>query len=473
MPLVDRVRRTIRRGDLVVPGGRIVAAVSGGADSVALAHVLAELTRRNQLQLVALAHLNHQLRDEAARDESFCGRLAAELGLPLVTERADVRERARAERRSIEDAAHQVRYEFFERARVAHGADRVAVGHTKDDQAETFLLRLTRGAGSRGLGGMYPRAGVVIRPLLDCRRRELRAWLDARNIPYVHDASNDDLTIPRNRVRAELLPLLERRFNPSIVEALARESELARADDLYLETLATEWWQEHARHEPSGWALAAPELQALPMALARRVLHLAMRKASAGRPIGFDHVAHAWGVVAGEADAVDAPGHRVQRVGDCVVLMTRPAGSVGRRASADRLAPYAFRYSLPVPGEVVIPEIRCEIAAEVADAAPALDASSASVALVPRALLQGTALAVRNRRAGDRLRPSRVGRRKLQDLLVDRKVPRAERDRIPIVVDAADRIVWVAGHAIDQDFRVTDPSQAVVILRLKGVGGSF
>jgi tRNA(Ile)-lysidine synthetase-like protein len=189
--------------------------------------------------------------------------------------------------------------------------------------------------------------------------------------------------------------------------------------------------------------------------------------------IGFDHVSRAWDVVAGEADAVDAPGHRVQRVGDCVVLMTRPAGSLGGRASADRLAPPAFRYPLPVPGEVVIPEIRCRIAAEVADAAPALAAPGGSVALVSRALLQGTALAVRNRRAGDRFRPGTVGHRKLQDLLVDRKVPRAERDRIPIVVDAADRIVWVAGHAIDQDFRVTDPSQAVVILRLKGVGGSF
>jgi tRNA(Ile)-lysidine synthase len=470
MPLVDRVRRTIRRCDLAMPGSRIVAAVSGGPDSVALAHLLQELTRRADLQLVALAHLNHQLRDDAARDEEFCRQLADTLALPFMAERADVRALARVEHRSIEDAAHQARYAFFERARVSHAADRVAVGHTMDDQAETVLLRLTRGAGSRGLGGMHPRAGHVIRPLLDCRRQDLRAWLAARNIAFVHDASNDDLTIPRNRVRAELLPLLERRFNRGIVEALSRESELARADELYLEQVATGWWERHARPDPAGWSVASRELAGLPLAVGRRVLHQAMRRAGGGRAIGFEHVLRAWAVVSGEVDGMDAPGHRVQRVGESVVLMTRPAGWVGRSVPS-REAPPPFLYTLPVPGEVQIPESRCTIAAEVADAASATD-SGHFVAAVPRALLPGTTLAVRNRRPGDRLRPSRMGRRKLQDVLVDRKVPRDERDRIPIVVDGADRIVWVAGHAIDQDFRVTDPSQAVVILRLKGVGGS-
>src|SRR4029077_13370163 len=117
---------------------------------------------------------------------------------------------------------------FFARARIAAGADVVALGHTRDDQAETVLLRLTRGAGSRGLAGMHPKNGLIVRPLLGCRRQELRAWLSERSQPFVEDESNQDVSIPRNRVRAELMPLLEARFNPRIVDVLADQAEIAR-----------------------------------------------------------------------------------------------------------------------------------------------------------------------------------------------------------------------------------------------------
>src|SRR5215475_14505215 len=224
MNLLDRVRETIRRYGLLAPDTTVVAATSGGSDSVALAHLLHELDRMGACRLVALAHFNHQLRTEADRDEAFCVQLAHQLGRPLVADRADVRDLARRENRSIEDAARTVRHAFLERARLQLGADVVALGHTRDDQAETFLLRLLRGAGSRGLGSMHPRRGTLIRPLLHCRRSQLKTYLAERNITFVYDASNDDVSVPRNRVRAELLPLLEGRFNPSIVDVLAEEA---------------------------------------------------------------------------------------------------------------------------------------------------------------------------------------------------------------------------------------------------------
>src|SRR5262249_484629 len=160
-------------------------------------------------------------------DERASRELAETLGCSYVAAREDVFARATRERRSLEDAARNARYEFFERARGELAADVVALGHTMDDQAETGLLRLRRGAGPRRLGGMGPRRGVYIRPLLHCRRAQLRAWLEERRHGWVEDESNADVTIPRNRVRAELLPLLASRFNSNIVEVLSAEAELA------------------------------------------------------------------------------------------------------------------------------------------------------------------------------------------------------------------------------------------------------
>src|SRR6185436_9037099 len=171
----------------------------------ALTHLCNELDRRGECRLVGLAHFNHQLREHAERDETFCVSLAESLGRPVIVDRANVREIAGQERRSIEDAARTARHAALERARLQLGADVVALGHTRDDQAETFLLRLLRGAGPRGLGSMRPRRGHIIRPLLDCRRANLKMYLRERELPYVEDETNDDVSIPRNRVRAELL----------------------------------------------------------------------------------------------------------------------------------------------------------------------------------------------------------------------------------------------------------------------------
>ena len=217
MQLLERVRQTIRRHDLARGDTRVVVALSGGSDSVALAHLLRALDLAGELRVVGLAHFNHQLRPAASGDERFCADVAAALERPLLVDREDVRDLARRERRSIEDTARRARHRFLSRARGHFDADVTALGHTRDDQAETFLLRLLRGAGARGLAAMHPRRGALIRPLLDCRRATLQEYLVSRHVEYIHDESNEDLSIPRNRVRAELLPFLEQRFNPSIV----------------------------------------------------------------------------------------------------------------------------------------------------------------------------------------------------------------------------------------------------------------
>jgi len=472
MTLIDRVRRTLKRHHLATSTTRVCVALSGGPDSMALLHALVALRDEGVLRLAGVSHMNHQLRDAASADAQFCERVADSMGLPFTQERIDVESLARAEHRSIEDAAHRARHAFFERVLAIHNADVMAVGHTRDDQAETFLLRLVRGAGTRGLAAMHPRNGTVIRPLLDCSREDVRAFLQQRNIQSVHDMSNDDVGIPRNRVRAELLPLLRDRFNPRIVDALAAEAGLARADQEFLQRQADEWTSAHVRSDAQAlWRVDAHALQALPPAIGFRVLHELMMRAGSTRLIGFDAVERAWSVVEGASAGLDAAGHRVERVGPDVVLSSRPAGSAGRRPAVSTHQVPEFSRPLPIPGEVAIPEIGCVMSAEVGFSAENVPPPNGTVAVVPKDKVAG-GLAVRNRRAGDRLMPSAAGHRKLQDLLVDRKVPRADRDRLPIVVDADDRIVWVAGVVVDMDFRVTDSAQAVVILRLKGVGGS-
>jgi tRNA(Ile)-lysidine synthase len=471
MDLLARVRQTIRRHDLARAGARAVVALSGGSDSVALAWLLQSLADAGDLQIAGVAHFNHQLRAAAGEDERFCEGVAAGLRLPWLADREDVAARAEREGRSVEDAARTARHAFLERARVHFAADVVALGHTRDDQAETVLLRLIRGAGSRGLAAMHPRKDALIRPLLDCRRDELRAYLAARQIAYVADESNDDVSIPRNRVRAELLPLLEARFNPSIVDALADQAEIAREEWRWQSGAAEALAAAISRRDRERWLVDAGALNAAPPALARMVVHGAMTAASGGRPVAFRHVAAALELSRTGGGPIDGPGQRLERIGGSLVLTTR----LGSRASTVDPVSKLFRYPLSIPGEVRLPEAGYVVSAERGRAQATAIRSGApgtNEAVIRMDRVNGP-LAVRNRRPGDRFRPARLaGRKKLQDYFVDKKVARAERDGVPLVVDESDRILWVAGYAVDEEFWVTDPAQPMLILRLKLLGGS-
>ena len=501
MQLFESVRQFVRQHDLARTATRVVAALSGGSDSVALVHLLRELDASGDLRLVGAVHFNHQLRDTAERDEAFVSACVAALGVPLFTDRADVGARAVFNRQSIEGAARDARYDAFERARRHFDADLVALGHTRDDQAETFLLRLVRGAGPRGLAAMHPQHGAIIRPLLGCRRADLRAYLAARRIAFVNDETNSDVTIPRNRVRAELLPFLER-FNPSIADVLADEADLARETWLWMEAAADELAARAVRARPSmnagrpelvegrpqegGCELDVALLNQAPAALRRLVLWRAMNEMAAPRSVSFAHVEAALRLLTADQNpAADAPGLRVQRNGPVLVLTGRPPGAVGHGNAVNVGNPVnLFSYSLSIPGEVRLPEAGCVVSAEPGGAGSAAGGTGGTggtggdrqaatgkgqVALV-RGDLCRNRVTVRNRRPGDRFQPvGLAGGKKLQDYFVDRKVARARRDLVPLIVDDQDRIVWVAGYGIDEAFRVTDASQGVLILKVRQV----
>jgi tRNA(Ile)-lysidine synthase len=391
------------------------------------------------------------------------------LSLPIDVERVDVGRKAVEAATSVEHAAHMERYAFFARAAGRLAANTVAVAHTQNDQAETFLLRLVRGAGPRGLAGMHPRAGIVIRPLIEASRADVNAFLHERGAEFREDATNADVAIVRNRVRHELLPFLEQRFSPGIVDVLAREAIIARDDADFLEAVVAEAAARVVSWNKGEAEIDAQALMAQPPAVARRLIRDVQAVVAGGRFVGFDAVEAVLDAVvsnaSGSSMAFDLPGHRVNRRGGKVVFIP---GTGRTRPHAAR----GFSYSLEVPGRVAVPEAACAISAESLAVPPGRSAGTiwplvgGGSKVVVEASQLTSPLLVRSRRPGDAFRPLGLrGRKKLQDFFVDEKVQRGVRDTVPLVVDSQGRIVWVAGHALAEDFRVTDRTEAVIILR--------
>ena len=465
MPLTERALETIRRHALIPRGARVVAAVSGGADSVALAHVLARLAPELGVRLAGLAHLNHTLRGgESDADEHFTRELARTLGVPFVTRGVDVAAESASRGESIETAARRVRYAFLEDAATELGADVIATGHTADDQAETLVMRLMRGAGLQGLSGIRPRNGRIVRPLLGARRSEIVAFLDEVGQTWREDASNADTAMTRNRVRHMVMPVLRSAGGDGVVDALARTASLIQDDADELERVAIEMSRSIVLEEG---LLDIAALDAAGPAIARRVIRRAAEAAAGGRFLSLEHVEGVRSLIREDAAHVlQIPGARAMREGNTIRLVP----------DLEDAPPVDFEAALPVPGAVEVPEAGLTISAEVSgiDAA-GVRALSASADLVAVQGIEGVRLTVRSRRPGDALRPlGAPGRRKLQDVFVDRKTARIERDRVPLVVDDRGRIIWVVGHTIADEFRVTAPEARVLLLKVrrKVVGGA-
>ena len=286
--------------------------ISGGSDSVALAFILRELAPAGGFTVAALAHFNHRLRPTADRDEQFCRALAERLHLPIVVGGVDIREYAAAERLGVEEAARRARYAFLHRSAADLGAERIAVGHTRDDQAETFLLKLIRGAGLTGLGGIYPRRGALVRPLLDVSREDLRGILKARGEPWMDDESNADIANPRNRVRHRVIPELDAAYGGPTSAAIARAARLVREDGSWLDDQAAARYLELATSDVDGVTFTAADLAAEPGPIQRRLLLTALRDVAGVREVALEHVEAAADILKGSSSGADVPGARLE-----------------------------------------------------------------------------------------------------------------------------------------------------------------
>ena len=464
MALDDRVLAVIRQESLISDHSRMAIALSGGSDSVALTLLLSELANTVPFEVAGVAHLNHQLRNTADEDEEFCRNFAGRLALPCVVGRADARGRAERDQISVEEAGHVERYEFFKNAMATLGADCIATAHTRDDQAETYLMRLIRGAGPFGFSGIHPRMNNVVRPLLEFSKVELRGYLAAKGQDFREDETNQDVAVTRNRIRHELIPFLERRFSPGIVDTLIRETKIARQDASWLENQANAASALVVSHEDESILLEREKLTRQPLALARRIVKHALEQVSHSF-VGFDHVERLLTMLSenGAGHEIDFPGCRV-KFGKKVVRISPP--NVSRVHPSDETG---FNYSLCIPGEVEIPEIDMVVSVERVQTHPQPEGMSAQAeAVYVSAANLSDPLIVRNWLPGDVFRPLGLGgHKKIQDLFVDRKTDRLVRQKVPIVADERYGIIWVVGHSVSDDFRITSNTEGMLLLRVK------
>jgi tRNA(Ile)-lysidine synthase len=470
--LIERqVRGTIARYDMLRSGDRVLVAVSGGPDSTALLALLLSLAPELRLDL-HVAHLDHGWRGRASeKDAEFVRRMALRHRLPVTVGRLDPAVwRARDHRQSSREArARTLRNEFLRETALQIGARRVALGHTRDDQAESFLLRLLRGSGARGLAGIYPVVDdLFIRPLIEVRRPELIAYLRERRLSYRMDATNRDTRLARNRVRRRLLPMLTRQFNPAAVEALAHAADLLRDEDAYLDDVAQRQFTTMASHRADGVVLPRGALLELPPALQRRVLRLALAAVRGDlRRITLGHVEQTLRLLSdphGRRTATLPDGMTI--VSDGTDLKITLLGAARSAAGATDDTGPCREALCPVPGEVALQGFDLRLRASVLrrDEAPGnLKRPGGERAYLDADLLPGPLL-IRPRRPGDRFVPlGGPGTRKVKSFLIDRKVPVDERGRIPLVLSGA-RIAWVVGHAIDDRFKVTPRTRRVLML---------
>jgi tRNA(Ile)-lysidine synthase len=475
--LKSAARSAIRRGRLFPPGTRAGVAVSGGADSVALLFLLHEL--RDELGIVLRAvHLNHQLRGPASdADEAFVSVLAARLGLDCTAERADVRNLAQQHGWNLEDAGRRARQSFFEKL-VADGAvDRVAVAHTADDQAETVLMHLLRGSGLSGLAGIHPIAGPVVRPLLEIRRSQLRAYLLARGESWREDTTNADTTRLRARIRHELLPLLEREYQPAIAERLGSLAALAHKDVTLLNRLVEECFASLVASGVHHFSMDAADLlapglpgggneshAAYPQLAGRLIRRLITAVRGNCNRISAGHVEAVLALAARPESGLrlELPGVVVEkRFGQ---MLFRAAGSVAIAPTHAVTEPYQVEVLLPAAGEqstVVFPAGRLRLKAF--DCPAQGSDTTSGVEALDADLLQPP-LSLRNWRPGDAYRPAtRQKQHKLKRLFWEADVPVEERSAWPVLTSAG-RIAWARAFGVADEFAVRPASRKVLLI---------
>ncbi|MGH9580291.1 MAG: tRNA lysidine(34) synthetase TilS [Terriglobales bacterium] len=474
--VVEEVLEYIRERALLRAGDRVGVAVSGGADSVALLRLLLGL--RGELGVVlSVLHFNHRIRGaEADADRDFVRALAESYDLPFYEGAGDTSQYSRQQGVGLEAAGRALRYQWFWSLLRAGRVDRVATAHTLDDQAETVLLRLLRGAGTRGLAGIYPEMaapaaggsksatkGRIVRPLLAARRGALRKYLEKLGQTWREDASNLDPAHARNRLRLKLMPLLEQEFNPAVARVLAGTAEIARAEEEFWREAVASLLPQLEVREVAGGAAAGLSFRAaalceLPPALQRRLVRALAE--SVGLRLSLEQVEGVRALAGGRGRVAELPGEwQATRAGGLVRFekrTPRPAGA-GRNQPSGK-----YEYRLSVPGEVRVQELGSVICASIQKPDAGGAGYNAARFLDLRSL--GSELVVRNWRAGDRFWPAHAkSPKKVKALLQERRVVEPERGLWPVVASGA-AIVWMRGFPPPREYLAGPTSRRALVI---------
>jgi tRNA(Ile)-lysidine synthase len=446
----ERVQAALAAHAGIEPGQGVLVAYSGGGDSTALLHVLHSLGYR-----VTAGHVQHGLRGEDGEaDARHAAAFAQALGCPYLERHADVPALAKARRLSLETAAREARYALLDEMATELGLERIATGHTLDDQAETVLLHLLRGSGAAGLAGIPPRRGRLIRPLLGLTHAEALAYCTAEGLTYRTDASNEDARFARNRLRHEVLPLL-RQVQPNVSPALARLAEIMREENAFLTSLVAEHLRTLVTWQEGEARLPLAEVAALPLALQRRLLRAVLAAAKGDETdLEFERIEAVVGLIAhGETGGLVELPAGLQAV--------RGYGEL-RIGRGEDLPPPHGEWSLPIPGSLTLPDLNFGLVVE--ESRDLTLSDDPSTAVLDAQGLSG-AFTLRTWRPGDRFQPLGMAEpMKLQDFFVNAKAPRAGRSWVPIVEHGGE-IVWVVGYRIGERHKVTPGTQRTLRLR--------
>lgn len=439
---------------MIKPGDKIVAGVSGGADSMALLHILHRYCTENGGEVVA-AHLNHGLREEAIQDEELVKETCSHWGIACYTRRVDVADIAARTKKSWEEAGRDCRYQYFQELASQVGADRIATAHHQNDQAESVLLHLLRGSGIRGLQGIKPVNGRLIRPLLCATRKDIEQYVQENQLPFCQDLSNDDPAFTRNRIRLQLIPYLQEAFNPRIVEALNRLAVIAQEENAALDEIADQKWPLISRSLENELQLDINLLVQEPAALQNRLILRALQGVSGQRDWAQEDLLRV-------RSLLDKPGSnfvlewgstiQVGKVYDTLVFTT------------EFLESPPFCYPVTIPGQVYVRELAANFSFTVLSASewqPAPGHIGLDLDRIKSPLF------LRSRQEGDRLRLRGLqGHKSLKKYFMEQKIPSRQRNRIPLLA-AGEEIYAVWGLLVAEPAAITDSTARILVIKAR------
>jgi len=455
---IEKILTTIKKHEMITAGDRIVVGVSGGPDSICLLNVLNELKDRLSIKLYVV-HINHCIRGETAdQDEQFVKDFACRLGLSVYSEKLMIIQMAKSKKISIEEAGRIARYNCFEEYLKELDANKIAVGHNMNDSVETFLFNLVRGTGIEGLKGIEPVRGNIIRPLIETGRDEIEVYCKEEGLVPRIDETNADFAFTRNRIRNGLIPYVKQNFNPNIIETLNRTADIINDENQVTSVLSESYYNECLIN--SDKSLIEMDLKKFNMlhdAVKKRIIRLAVEKLKGNtKAVEKIHIEQAIDL------AQKAKTGTVYRFNKGIEVRIKYGNLVIMKEKfGDKKD---FCYDINIPSKIEIPELKAYLTIMLAKYNE-IDRNKKdnNICLLDKEKLAAS-LQVRNRRNGDRINPEGMkGTKKLKDYFIDEKIPREERDLIPMITEGQE-IIWIVGKRYSEKYKITDDTKEVVII---------
>jgi len=455
---IENLLSTIKKHEMITAGDRIVVGVSGGPDSLCLLHALNELKEEFGIELYVV-HINHCIRGESAnQDEHFVMDYCHKLGLSFYSERISVKQMAKDSKLSIEEAGRIVRYNCFEEYADKLNASKIAVGHNMNDSVETFLLNLVRGTGIEGLKGIEPKRGNLIRPLIETRRDEIELYCKEEGLTARIDETNADFTFTRNRIRNGLIPYIIENFNPNIIESLNRTTEIISDENLFTSAISEMYYKECLiDSDKYSIEMNLKKFNKLHDAVKRRIIRMAVEKIK-GNTKGVEkiHIEQALNL------AQKARTGTVFRLNGNLEVRIEYESLIFSKEKHQNKKDFCF--DINIPGVVEIPEMNAYLSTNMVKVKGINKKSNKSNICILDKEKLGKSLQIRNRRNGDWIKPDGMkGTKKLKDFFIDEKIPREQRDIIPVIADGQE-IIWIIGKRHSEKYKITEETKEVVIL---------